>query len=129
MNNQDFHFRLRKLRTPGGERWTVGRVAETIYLSRLRSHNSSTYLRMCATLLFGGNFKPRFEAGLDVSPLEKDAGAPPFPDFEKRNFAITHPSLDGFGGHAQSAGDFRLEQIAVRGVRLVLCNCFHVTLL
>ena len=36
MKNREFHFKLRKLRTASGERWTVGRIAETIYVSRAR---------------------------------------------------------------------------------------------
>ena len=36
MKNREFHFKLRKLRTASGERWTVGRIASTIYVSRAR---------------------------------------------------------------------------------------------
>ena len=36
MKNRDFHFQLRSLRTATGERWTVGRIAETIYVNRAR---------------------------------------------------------------------------------------------
>jgi len=36
MKNRKFHFLLRSLRTANGERWTVGRIAETIYVGRSR---------------------------------------------------------------------------------------------
>ena len=34
MKNRGFHFRLRKLKTPSGQRLTVGRLATAIYVSR-----------------------------------------------------------------------------------------------
>ncbi len=36
MKNRKFHFLLRTLRTATGKRWTVGRIAETIYVGRSR---------------------------------------------------------------------------------------------
>ena len=36
MKNRKFHFLLRKLKDRAGRRWTVGRIAATIYVSRPR---------------------------------------------------------------------------------------------
>jgi hypothetical protein len=36
MKNPKFHLQMKDLRTDSGERWTVGRIAETIYVSRSR---------------------------------------------------------------------------------------------
>ena len=34
MNNRKFHFQLRTLKDSAGRRWTVGRIAEAIYVNR-----------------------------------------------------------------------------------------------
>ena len=40
MINRNFHFRLRKLKDSAGLPWTVGRMAETIYVSRPRLNDA-----------------------------------------------------------------------------------------
>jgi hypothetical protein len=40
MKNRKFHFTLRQLKDRAGRRWTVGRIADTIYCSRSRLNDA-----------------------------------------------------------------------------------------